>query len=164
MDGSVSFNRAFYPDDDTGAIRETAAFMDEFMAESVQRRVRLHKKIFISHKTNDHHAENLARDITRRHRLVTYLAEWDPNANTNSPSLPNYIMGQIHTSQGFLVSVRPQIAISMWVGYEIGGAHAYGVPRAKIMFNAPGPMPSVVEALKALHNRSQLDAWITTNV
>ena len=160
MDGSVSFNRAFYPDDDTGAIHETAAFM----AESVQRRVRSRKKIFISHKTNDHHAEHLARDITRRHRLVTYLAEWDPNVNTDSPSLPDYIMGQIRTSQGFLVSVGPQIAISMWVGYEIGGAHAHGVPRAKIMFDAPRPMPSVVEALEALRNRPQLDAWITTNV
>ena len=159
MDGTVRFNRAFYPDN-TGTIRTTSTFL----AENVQRQVRSRKKIFISHKTNDSHAEALALYITQKHRLVTYLAEWDPNANPSSPTLPDYIMTQIRTSRGFLVSVRPQIAISMWVGYEIGGAHAHGVPRAKLVFSAVGSMPSVVEALHALRSRQQLDAWITTNI
>ena len=54
----------------------------------------------------------------------------------------------------FLVSVRSQIAISMWVGYEIGGAHAHGVPRAKMVFDQVPAMPSVLKAIQALRNRS----------
>ena len=73
-------------------------------------------------------------------------------------------MNHIRTSQGFLVSVRPQIAISMWVGYEIGGAHAHGVPRAKMVFDRVDAMPSVLEAIRALRNRSELDTWIRANV
>ena len=158
MDGTVRFNRAFYPDD-AGIIQETAAF-----TESVRRQVSGRKKVFISHKTNDRHAEQLAQYITRQHRVVTYLAEWDPGANPSSPTLPDHIMNHIRTSQGFLVSVRPQIAISMWVGYEIGGAHAHSVPRAKMVFDAVGAMPSVLEAIRALRSHSELDAWIAANV
>ena len=73
-------------------------------------------------------------------------------------------MTHIRTSHGFLVSVRPQIAISMWVGYEVGGAHAHGVPRAKLLFDATHGMPTVVEALDPLRSRPELDAWITTYV
>ena len=72
MDGTVRFNRAFYPDA-TGTVRETADF-----TASVRREVSGRKKVFISHKTNDRHAEKLAQYITRQHRIVTYLAEWDP--------------------------------------------------------------------------------------
>ena len=158
MDGTVRFNRAFYPDA-TGTVRETAEF-----TASVRRQVSGRKKVFISHKTNDPHAEELAQYITRRHHIVTYLAEWDPGVNPNSPTLPDYIMDHIRTSQGFLVSVRPQIAISMWVGYEIGGAHAHRVPRAKMVFDPVHAMPSVLEAIRALHTRSELDSWITANV
>lgn len=158
MDGTVRFNRAFYPDA-TGTVRVTAAF-----DESVRRQVSGRKKVFISHKTNDRHAEELAQYITRQHRIVTYLAEWDPGVNPNSPTLPDHIMNHIRTSQGFLVSVRPQIAISMWVGYEIGGAHAHGVPRAKMVFDPVHGMPSVVEAIRALRSRSELDSWIKANV
>ncbi|MDE0373991.1 MAG: hypothetical protein OXI73_15810 [Rhodospirillales bacterium] len=159
MDGSVRFNKAYYPDD-IGMARETATFL----SENVQRKVRGRRKIFISHKTNDSHAEDLARYITRQHRIVTYLAEWDPTVNPNSITLPDYILTQIRTSRGFLVSVRPQIAISMWVGYEIGVAHAQSVPRAKIVFDHVTTMPTVVEALDALRSRPELDAWIRTNV
>ena len=158
MDGTVRFNRAFFPDA-TGTVRETASF-----TASVQRQASGRNKVFISHKTNDRHAEELAQYITRRHRIVTYLAEWDPSANPNSPTLPDHIMHHIRTSQGFLVSVRPQIAISMWVGYEIGGAHAHGVPRAKMVFNPVPAMPSVLEAIPALRSRPELDAWIIANV
>ncbi len=159
MDGTVRFNKAFYPDQ-TGTVQETASFG----VQSVQRNVRGRRKIFVSHKTNDSHAEDVAQYITRRHRIVTYLAEWDPNVDPDSRRLPDYIMAQIRTSQGFLVSVRPQIAISMWVGYEIGGAHAHRVSRAKLVFDAVHGMPSVVDALDALRSRSELDTWITINV
>ena len=73
-------------------------------------------------------------------------------------------MTHIRTSRGFLVSVRPQIAVSMWVGYEIGGAHAHRVPSAKLLFAAAPPMPTVVEALAPLRTRAELDTWITTHV
>ncbi len=159
MDGRVRFNKAFYPDQ-TGTTRETASFM----SESVQRHVRGRRKVFISHKTDDSHAEGTAQYITRRHGVVTYLAEWDPSVNPNSPTLPDYIMTHIRTSHGFLVSVRPQIAISMWVGYEIGGAHAHRVPRAKLLFDIVHGMPTVVEALAPLRTRPELDAWIATHV
>ena len=159
MDGSVRFNKAFYPDA-TGTTRETASFM----AEGVQRQVRARRKVFVSHKTNDNHAEAVAQYITRQHGIVTYLAEWDPNVNPGSLALPDYIMTQIRTSQGFLVSVRPQVAISMWVGYEIGGAHAHRVPRAKIVFNPVPTMPSVLEALDPLRTQQELDTWIRTNL
>lgn len=158
MDGAVRFNRAFYPDA-TGTVRVTAAF-----DESVRRQVSGRKKVFISHKTNDHKAEELAEYITRRHHVVTYLAEWDPGVNPDSPTLPDYIMKHIRTSHGFLVSVRPQIAISMWVGYEIGGAHAHGVSRAKMVFDQVPAMPSVLKAIQALRNRPELDSWIRANV
>ena len=158
MDGSVRFNKAFYPDP-TGTIQETAEF-----TASVQRQASGRRKVFISHKTNDPHAEELAQYITRQHGIVTYLAEWDPGVNPNSPTLPDYIMDHIRTSQGFLVSVRPQIAISMWVGYEIGGAHAHRVPRAKMVFDPVPAMPSVLEAIRALRSRSELDSWIRANV
>ena len=159
MDGSVRFNKAFYPDEG-GTTRETASFM----AESVQRHVRGRRKVFVSHKTNDTHAEAVAQYITRQHGIVTYLAEWDPNVNPTSLALPDYIMTHIRTSNGFLVSVRPQIAISMWVGYEIGGAHAHGVPRAKVVFTPVPTMPSVLEALEPLRSNQELDTWIRTNV
>ena len=158
MDGTVRFNKAFYPGP-TGTIQEAADF-----TASVQRQASGRKKVFISHKTNDHKAEELAKYITHQHRIVTYLAEWDPSVNPNSPTLPDHIMKHIRTSHGFLVSVRPQIAISMWVGYEIGGAHAHGVPRAKMVFDQVPAMPSVLKAIQALRNRPELDSWIRANV
>ena len=158
MDGTVRFNTAFYPTD-TG-FAQTASFAED----TIQKQSRQRRKVFISHKTNDVHAENLAKYITRKHRVITYLAEWDPNVHADSPTLPDYIMRHIRTSQGFLVSVRPQIAISMWVGYEIGGAHAYSVPRAKIMFTRATGLPSVVEALPPLANHDELDVWIAKEV
>ena len=159
MDGTARFNKAFYPDF-TGAARETV----HRATASAQWWVRGRNKVFISHKTNDLEAERLAKYITRVYRVVTYLAEWDPYVRDDSPTLPDYIMDHIQSSHGFLVSVIPEITFSMWVGYEIGGAHAHQVPRAKIMFSPVSGMPSVVEALESLRNSSELDSWIRREV
>jgi len=159
MDGTVRFNRAFSPDY-TGTAREikSAASASDYRQATGRRQV------FISHKTNDSQAEDLARYITRQHGIITYLTEWDPNVTHDSLALPDYIMREIQISQGFLVNVRPQIVISMWVGYEIGGAHAHGVPSAKMMFSPVSGMPSVVEALESLKCYPDLDDWITSHV
>ena len=37
-------------------------------------------------------------------------------------------MRAIQNSNGFLVNVIAEIAVSMWIGYEIGGAHAMEKP------------------------------------
>ena len=159
MDGTVRFNRAFYPDytGSAGEIKSAAV-------ASSHRQATRGQQIFISHKTNDPQVEDLARYITIQHGIITYLAEWDPNVWHDSLALPDYIMREIRNSQGFLVKVRPQIAISMWVGYEIGGAHAHGVPSAKMMFSHVSGMPSVVEALKSLMSYPDLDNWIGSHV
>lgn len=160
MDGTVRFNRIFYLDY-TGTAQETRSAAAR---ASVRRQAPGSRQVFISHKTNDSQAEDLARYITSRHRIITYLAEWDPNVRYDSLKLPDYIMREIQISQGFLVNVRPQIAISMWVGYEIGGAHAHGIPSAKMMFSPVSGMPSVVEALESLKSYPDLDNWIGSHV
>ena len=80
--------------------------------------------VFMSHKTGDDQAEREAKRITRQHRVEVYMAEWDDAVVGDSNQLPDHIMNAIRRSKGFLVSVIPAIAESMWVGYEIGGAHA----------------------------------------
>lgn len=159
MDGTVRFNKAFYPDY-SGVPREVGSLA----TASSQRHPPGRLQVFISHKTNDPDSEDLARYITRMHGVITYLAEWDPNVIADSPSLPDYIMREIQRSRGFLVNVRPEITISMWVGYEIGGAHAHQVPRAKIMFKPVIGIPSVVESLESLRNLQDLDGWIRREV
>ncbi|MDE0106919.1 MAG: hypothetical protein OXN96_03875 [Bryobacterales bacterium] len=159
MDGTVRFNTAFYPGD-AGSVRETKSASNA----SAQRLTAGGRQVFISHKTDDSQAEEVARYITTQHGIITYLAEWDPNVRHDSLALPDYIMREIQISDGFLVNVRPQIAISMWVGYEIGGAHAHEVPSAKMMFSHVTGMPSVVEALKSLKDYPDLDDWIRRHV
>ena len=66
-------------------------------------------------------------------------------------------MEAIQESEGFLVNVTDPIVISMWVGYEIGGAHALQKPRAKFMTSRVSKLPSVVSALRTLHDFAALD-------
>ena len=120
--------------------------------------------VFMSHKTGDREAETEAKYMSEKHGVQVYMTEWDDNVQGDSNELPNYIMKAIRASDGFLVHVISKIAVSMWIGYEIGGAHAMEKSRAKIMYNEVGPLPSVVGALTRLRNRSQLDVWITSNI
>lgn len=90
------------------------------------------------------------------------MAEWDDDVQGDSSRLPDHIMTAIRKSDGFLVNVITQIRESMWVGYEIGGAHAMEKLRAKIMYTEVSRLPSVVGTLKPLRNRTELDIWIRT--
>ena len=118
----------------------------------------------MSHKTGDNQAEVEARYIEQRHGVGVYMVEWDDHVNDDTNQLPNYIMNAIRESDGFLVNVIAQIVVSMWIGYEIGGAHAMRKSRAKIVYREVGRLPSVVGALESLRSRSDLDHWITRNV
>ena len=121
--------------------------------------------VFMSHKTGDDQAEREAKRITSQHRVEVYMAEWDDDVVGDSNQLPDHIMNAIRQSKGFLVSVIPAIAESMWVGYEIGGAHAMQKSRANIMYREVGRrLPSVVSALESLRSQDALDRWITKNV
>ena len=122
------------------------------------------KMVFMSHKTGDDQAETEARYIKREHRVKVYMAEWDGHVVGDSNQLPDYIMDAIRRSDGFLVSVIAEIVESMWIGYEIGGAHAMEKSRAKIIYERVGRLPSVVGALESLGSRRALDRWIVTNV
>lgn len=115
---------------------------------------------FMSHKTSDSEAETEAKYISDKHGVQVYMAEWDDNVKSDSNELPDHIMRAIRGSDGFLVNVTAEIAVSMWVGYEIGGAHAMEKSRAKIMYREVSPLPSVVSALSALRSRNELDYWI----
>lgn len=120
--------------------------------------------VFMSHKTGDDQAEIEARYISENHRVKVYMAEWDEHVQGDSNHLPDHIMRAIRKSDAFLVHVVAQIAVSMWVGYEIGGAHAMEKTRAKIMYNDVRPLPSVVRALTSLRSRNELDLWISKNI
>ena len=120
--------------------------------------------VFMSHKTGDSRAELEARYIAQTHGVNVYMAEWDEDVDGDSPVLPDHIMKAIKQSNGFLVHVRPDIGASMWIGYEIGGAHAMQKRRARIMYSTVYDLPSVVAALERLPNRDALDRWITTNI
>ena len=120
--------------------------------------------MFILHKTNNPFAENSDKYLTLQHRVVNYLPGCDPNAESNSPKLPDYIIHHFRTRHGFLVGVRPQIMISMRVGCEIGGAHTPSVRHAKFMLSRAHGLPTVIEALPTLDGHRELDEWITTIV
>ena len=122
------------------------------------------KMVFMSHKTGDTGAECEARFIHRKLGLKVYMAEWDPNVRGDSNALPAYIMRAIDVSEAFLVHVIDAIKVSMWVGYEIGGAHAKAKPRAKIMYCTVGGLPSVVDVLDTLDCRSELVWWLQQHV
>ena len=121
------------------------------------------KMVFLSHKTGDSSAERVAEHIHRVHGVLVYMAEWDDHIDTDTSALPDYIMYQIRQSDGFLVNVISAISVSMWIGYEIGGAHALNKSRAKIMHTTV-VLPSVVAALDSLDSDPALDNWIRTHV
>ena len=118
----------------------------------------------MSHKTGDRQAASVAQHIAQRHRVEVYMAEWDDEVDTDSIELPDYIMKTIRASNAFLVNVTSAISHSMWIGYEIGGAHALGTIRAKIMYTSVYRLPSVVGALETLRSQTELDRWIISNV
>ncbi len=122
------------------------------------------KMVFMSHKTGDSKAELIAKYISDNHRVQVYMTEWDDNVHGDSNELPDQIMTAIRESDAFLVNVIAEIAVSMWIGYEIGGAHAMGKSRAKFMFYEVSRLPSVVGALKTLRSLDELDIWIRTNI
>ena len=177
---SIAFNRIVLGEDANSDISEPAraAMIVEALlhreAEAFLQRSGLtigkieqfKKMVFMSHKTKDKAAEREARYISSRHNVAVYMAEWDKKiqGNPNSIVLPAYIMQVINASRGFLVHVIDEIRESMWIGYEVGGAHAFNKPQAKIMFNVNvnylPPLPAVVRALDSLNHRFQLDSWI----
>ena len=120
--------------------------------------------IFMSHKTGDYRAAREAEYIAQRHGMKVYMAEWDDHVDHDSKDLPDYIMDAIRKSNGFLVNVIAEIVVSMWIGYEIGGAHAMRMSRAKIMYDPIRRLPSVVAALESLRDRPALDLWIRANI
>ena len=159
-DGNIRFNKAFYPNATTKELREESYRYNNELRASM----RSDPIVFISHKTGDQNAEQLAREITRTHKVVTYLAEWDDNVEGDSVELPDYIMNVISNSKGFLVCVRQSITYSMWIGYEIGGAHANDISSAKTNFQQVRNLPSVLEVLESLESRAELDDWIRKHV
>ena len=120
--------------------------------------------IFMSHKTGDTKAEREAKRISEKHKVGVYMAEWDKNIDGDSNELPEYIMRAIRICKAFLVHVVSAISDSMWIGYEIGGAHAMQKQRAKIMYERVFGLPSVVESLDSLNDRYDVDQWIRENV
>ena len=120
--------------------------------------------VFMSHKTGDSRAEREADYIAERHGLKVYMAEWDDEVGGDSDEVPEHIMDAIRKSDGFLVNVTAAISNSMWIGYEVGGAHAMGKTRAKIMYTQVFGLPSVVRGLETLGSRTVLDRWIETKV
>ena len=150
---ALRFNRLVRP----GRIDTT----DRFVAASVvDSRSTRDKMIFMSHKTGDRQAEVEATYIAETHQVQVYMAEWDDDVEGDSNELPSHIMDAIGQCDGFLVHVIQQIATSMWIGYEIGGAHAMNKTRAKIMYRTIYRLPSVVGALRSLSSRGELDSWI----
>ena len=165
----IRFNRIVLGDGEDSDIRDRAE-ADELVrvllrgdAYRVSQGQLVSRIVFMSHKTGDLDAEKEARYIGSKHNVAVYMAEWDPNIqNPTCLRLPGYILRVIKASLGFLVHVIEDITHSMWVGYEVGVAHAFGTPRARITFNAsPAPaLPAVVKALQPLKNHAKLDSWI----
>lgn len=154
---ALRFNRivrTFQPDIQTRMIAE----------EVLSSKTASDRILFMSHKTGDDQAVVEARYIAQTYRVQVYMAEWDDNVEGDSNRLPDYIMTAIRKSNGFLVNVIAEIAVSMWIGYEIGGAHAMQKDRAKIMYREVGRLPSVVGALTSLRSRRELDRWIRTYI
>lgn len=136
---------------------------DRFAADrAVRAKASTDRMVFMSHKTGDRQAASVAQHIALRHKVEVYMAEWDDEVDTDSIELPDYIMKTIRASNGFLVNVTSAITDSMWIGYEIGGAHALGTVRAKIMYTSVNRLPSVVGVLKTLRSQNELDSWIIT--
>ena len=154
---AIKFNRLVRP-----GMTDTR---DRILAESsLAQRAVTDTMVFLSHKTGDAKALDEARYISVKHRVQVYMAEWDDEVYGDSPALPDHIMKAIRESNGFLVNVIAEIAASMWIGYEIGGAHAMRKARAKLMYEPVRKLPSVVGALIPLRNRGELDRWIVREI
>ena len=161
MDGVIRFNKLVYFSTLTSSHRELIL---RFEADRYYD-VTDSKKLFLSHKTGDLAAEDLAKWLAKMFSIVVYMAEWDPNVTSDSPSLPEYIKRQIKTSNGFLVCANPQIVISMWVGYEIGIANAFLVPSARVTKSyTDRKLPSVVYALTKLSTDTEIEIWVRKHV
>ena len=154
---TVRFNKLVRPGA-AAILHETTASLRMLLDEDTA------KLVFLSHKTGDRSAEEEAQYISAEHGVQVYMAEWDDDVSGDTTELPNYIMKAIESSDGFLVHVIPRVVISMWIGYEIGGAHAMGKIRAKTMYRHVYGLPSVVGALPTLRDRTQLDRWIVTHI
>ena len=156
MDGIIRFNKLVYPDTPMSSYRELT-----LLSEANRRYEQTgSKKLFLSHKTGDTAAEELARKLAKKLRITVYMAEWDPNVSGDSPELPDYIRKHIETSNGFLVYANQKIA-TMWVGYEIGVAHATSRHRARVTTSLLEPdLPSVVLALRKLSNDYEIENWV----
>ena len=135
------------------ALEEAAEFVRTKTASS-------RAMVFMSHKTGDRQAEIEAGRIAAKHHVRVYMAEWDENVVGDTDELPDQIMDAIQESDAFLVHVIAQIKNSMWIGYEIGGAHAMNKARARIMHTMVAGLPSVVRALERLETESKVDSWI----
>lgn len=154
---AVRFNRLVQPGQ-----RELS---NRIMAENAMRSsTAADKMVFMSHKTGDAEAMREATYIADGYKVSVYMAEWDDKIGGDPDELPDYIMEAIRKSNGFLVNVTAAIAVSMWIGYEIGGAHAMQKSRAKIMYKEVRSLPSVVGALEPLRNRVEVGRWIGRNV
>jgi len=117
--------------------------------------------VFLSHKTNDPTATKVATYINQVHHAIVYVAEWDDDVpHDQQGSLPRYLMDRIRECNGFLVNVNSTITMSMWIGYEIGGAHAFSKTRAKFMPTYVPRLPSVLDDLRRLSSYTALDSWI----
>ena len=129
--------------------------------DSIRGKTTSTKMIFLSHKTEDSAtAEALGQYIYNTYSVWVYLTKWDDNVESDDVALPDYIMYQIRACNGLLVSVTTRISVSMWVGYEIGGAHAMQKNLARYMhYNLP-TLPSVVAALRPIESYSDLGNWI----
>ena len=136
----IRFNKLVRPDLPEIALRY-------FAEHAIETRAAGEKMVFMSHKTGDSQAEREAKYITIMHKIMVYMVEWDDNVESDTDQLPDYIMTAIRNCDGFLVNVTAEIAVSMWIGYEIGGAHAMRKPRASIMYRWITGLPSVVRAL-----------------
>ena len=154
---TVRFNKLVRPGEPF-ILRETTASIQMMLKKDSE------KLVFLSHKTGDRQAEKEARYISTKHRVQVYMAEWDDDVDGDTTELPNLIMEAIESSDGFLVNVIPRIVVSMWIGYEIGGAHAMQKVRAKTMYQQVNGLPSVVGALPTLRNRAELDRWIEAKI
>ena len=154
---SIRFNRLVKSDGTSVQTRSLAE-------SSISRKSRYDRMVFMSHKTGDDSAEEEAKYIARKHGVAVYMAEWDDDVDGDTDDLPDHIMDAIRKSDGFLVNVVAAIRRSMWIGYEVGGAHAMGKNRAKIMYRYVTRLPSVVGVLRTLANRPALDRWIRSYV
>ena len=154
---AIRFNRLVGPD-------RTGTQLRSLAEDFIRNKTVSQKMVFMSHKTGDQSAETEADYIAREHGVRVYMAEWDDSVDGDSNDLPDHIMGAIRKSDGFLVNVTDEIRVSMWIGYEIGGAHAMNKARAKISYRSIQSLPSVVRALASLGTRAELDHWVQWNV